>query len=181
MEIPFRSEFFDLAPWLTIVFWGQNTWVPTWWNDTTSPPNPSSLLTFQRYLEVHKPHASPSLSTNNAAGLACSSPVAGDLRLTWSCPPLEYFQTKLGLTQHTLPSRKRQHGGESGQEKRFPFSHSTKQSFMKGTDFVPPLHPPWRRYRTLPSRCVPTDVGPWFLQTDYPCDDFLGGKVTHAH
>lgn len=120
MEIPFRSEFFDLAPWLTIVFWGQNTWVPTWWNDTTSPPNPSSLLTFQRYLEVHKPHASPSLSTNNAAGLACSSPVAGDLRLTWSCPPLEYFQTKLGLTQHTLPSRKRQHGGKVDRRSDFP-------------------------------------------------------------
>lgn len=107
---------------LTTIFWGQSTRVPTYWNDTIPPQPPSSLLTFlQRHPEVYKPHASPSLSTNDAAGIACSSPVAGDFWLT-SFPPLEYSQVKLGLTQHTLPSRKCPASGKVDRKQQSPLS-----------------------------------------------------------
>lgn len=102
---------------------------------TSSLPPPQ--LTFQKHLEVHKPHASPSLGTNNATGIACFSPVAGDFTLTLF-PPSEYSQTKLGLTQHTLPSRKRPAKGKWTGRSTFPLVTPQSNSSMKGLDFVPP-------------------------------------------
>lgn len=142
-ELPFLSplEFLRLLPERSVLplgDYGTMTWPPCWplfsgGRDTdTCPPIgmtsslPRPQLTFQRHLEVHKPHASPSLGTNNATGIACFSPVAGDFTLTLF-PPSEYSQTKLGLTQHTLPSRKRPAKGKVDRKKHFPFSHSTKQ------------------------------------------------------
>lgn len=70
-----------------------------------------------------------------------ASPVAGDFKLTLF-PPSEYSPTQLGLTQHTLPSRKRLAKGKVDRKKHFPVITPQSDSSVKGLGSVPPLPSP---------------------------------------